>query len=222
MALADPGPPHEREPDLGGRAHLLEDALDQPLVAGLDDAGDDRRRPTVADRLGDRRLIDARRGLGADPVGGDQNVDVGGGAGLAQMIGRAAPARKHHAAVVQRAAQVDRAPAVAPGADQPEENHELTRARLPQDVRGSQRKRREREQIEDQPHGDCAPGRGAGCRQRPRRGDEVLVRGASMPCPSTAARRDRAVKSRKPPRSRRPVWRQPEDNLALALMAMLA
>ena len=58
--------------------------------------------------------------------------------------------------VPQAANEVDRTPAVPPSTEHREDDHEVAHLRLPKHVRGMHGERRERQDVEAQPHGDAA------------------------------------------------------------------
>ena len=128
---------HEDQPHARRRRQPAEQVLGQPLVRHLDHGGHDRHGLGVACRLLDRGGERGQRGLGGDPVAGDDDERLAGeqltrGLRFGQRLRLGAPAREHAPPIPERAAQMQRTPAPAPDADPTQDEDEGPGAGAPQ------------------------------------------------------------------------------------------
>ena len=123
----------------------------------------------VACRLLDRGGERGQRGLGRDPVAGDDDEHLAGeqlarGLRFGQRLRLGAPAREHAPPIPERAAQMQRTPAPAPDADPAQDEDEGPGAGAPQARRRVDGEGRESQEVEAEEQGSPSRVARRGCR----------------------------------------------------------
>jgi hypothetical protein len=165
VALARPFGAHEHEPDMGWRREAGEGVLEQTLVPDLDDRGHECGGPAIADCLAQCCFDHRGRGLGPDAearhydeeLGHAQEVACLGLLGLDQKpVDMPPPAAEAHAAIPDRAHEVQQVPAIAPEADGADDEDEGAVVGLPQGRRRVQRQPQQQRHVGGEQHAALA------------------------------------------------------------------